>query len=79
MPRARAGMGTELGAVVSGGAAVLVDEPAEHIHTLDGAYGLRELVGRHRGLQADAAVGTGAVVMVDVGGQHPLEMFDGSR
>ena len=37
----------EFGAAVSGGAAVLVDEPAEHIDALDRARASRYLVGRH--------------------------------
>src|SRR6267378_2059048 len=59
---------------VSGCAAVLVDEPAEHIDALNRARAGRDLVGRQRDLEIDPTVRAGDVVVSDVGGQHPLEM-----
>ena len=46
-----------------------MDEPAEHIHTLDRACRPRELVGCHGDLEAEPAVRVGEVVVGDVGGQ----------
>ncbi len=57
----------EFGKQVSGGAVVLVDEPAEHVDALDRACRRRELVGRHRDLECDPTVRAGKVVMSDVG------------
>src|SRR5437588_11747227 len=57
----------EFGAAVSGGAAVLVDEPAEHIDALDRACRWRELVGHRGDLETEPTVRAGAVVVVNVG------------
>src|SRR5437870_3058963 len=62
------------GVLVSGSALVLVDQPAEHIDALDWSCAERDLVGCHGNLETESAMGPGTVVVVDVGGQHPLEM-----
>ena len=56
------------GIPVSGGAVVLMDKPAEHIHTLDRTCRPRELVWCHGDLEAEPAVRAGEVVVGDVGG-----------
>jgi hypothetical protein len=55
------------GTPVSGGAVVLMDKPAEHIHTLDRTCRPRELVRWHGDLEAEPAVRAGAIVVVDIG------------
>ena len=61
-----AGVGTELGASVSGSAAVLVDEAAEHIDPLDRPRAEGKLIGHRGDFEAKPAVGPGTIVMVDV-------------
>ena len=56
------------GTPVSGGAVVLMDKPAEQIHTLDRTCRPRELVRCHGDLEAEPAVRAGEVVVGDVGG-----------
>src|SRR5713226_3548106 len=51
-----------------------MDEPAEHIDALDRARARRYLVGRRGDLEVDPTVRAGAVVVIDVGREHPLEM-----
>lgn len=56
------------GALVSGGAVVLVDEPAQYIDLLDGARAGRNLIGHGGDFETEPAVRAGAVVVLGVRG-----------
>ena len=63
-----------VGAPVSGIALVLVHKPTEHIDTLDRPRAERNLVGHRGNDETDTTVGPCAVVVANLGRQHPLEV-----
>ena len=63
-----AGVGTEFGASVSGSAAVLVDEAAEHIDPLDRPRAEGNLIGHRGDFEAEPAVGVSGATVNDDGG-----------
>jgi len=63
----------------SGRAAVLVDQPAENVDAFDACARIGGRLGRSppgdRNLEVDAAVGSGSVVVPEVGGEDALQVM----